>query len=90
MSIDDMDNAEDDEVMRVKTTDEMRSELRTKLANNAPKMETVSNVEGMSISQMAHPQHKSREDIEAEREPSASPTRNNIQSLITKVRKGDM
>lgn len=89
MAIDDMDNADEDDLMRVKSADEVRSELREKLSGGAPKMETVSN-SGMSISQMAHPQHKSREEIEEEIAPSASPSRINIQSLISKVRKGEM
>ncbi len=90
MAIDDMDNSDEDDLMRPKSSDEMRAELKEKLANNAPRMETISNSEGMSISQMAHPAHKSREEIEEERIPTSSPTRTDIHSLISRVRKGEM
>ena len=91
MAIDDFENADDDELLRVKTPSELKEELKEKMGNRPNLQSPPSSMSKLPISQQAHPQHKSREQIIEEREePSSSPVRANIQSLIDRVRKGDV
>ena len=77
---------------KTKSMSDIREQLQGKLNSirGGPDMKPVEAREGMSISQMAHPAGKSREELEAERSPAqASPLKSNLASLIARTRKTD-
>ena len=87
MAIEDpSDDANDAEVVRPVSLNDLRGSLNSPKSSVAPTMTKPVSTEGMSISQMAHPQHKSREQIEAEKPAQAAPLRANLSDLINRTR----
>jgi archaellum biogenesis ATPase FlaH len=87
---------DEDDLLKPQTAQELRDNLRLRQAvsggDEAPTMEKIEPQEGMSISQMAHPQHKSREQIEAEQQkhqPKASPKVTGMLDMIAASRKNN-
>lgn len=79
---------------KTQTMDELREKLKGKVNSarpSSPEMTPPAAPQaGMSISQMAHPAGKSREQLEAEMAPAqASPLRADLASLIAKTRKSE-
>lgn len=90
MAIEDPQDAEDNERVRPNSAQEIRNALKpTSTRVGGPQIETRAPVEGISISQMAHPEYKSREEILTGKPAQAAPLRVGIAELIERNRKSD-
>jgi hypothetical protein len=78
MAIDDLPE-DNSKILKPETTEEIKKKL------NAPTITPI-NEPTMSISQMAHPEHKSREQIESEKKSSNNPDMNQVANLMNRIR----